>query len=189
MTFANVVSVVALFVALGGSSYAAITITGKNVKNSSLTGKDIKNSSLTTSDVRNGSLLSSDFKSGQLPRGAQGPQGPQGAQGTQGEAGTAVAYAYLRSNGTFDAARSKNIVSSRLLAPGIMVWCVDVAGTSKNAVGSIVRDSGSARAHISTKVPPNGSSCNANEDLQVVAEDSSTGTILTTNVDAMVNAN
>src|SRR5215216_4485897 len=126
LSYANVMATVAVFVALGGSSYAALTITGKNVKDSSLTGKDIKNSSLTTSDVRNGSLLSGDFKSGQLPRGAQGPQGPQGTQGPQGAAGTAVAYAYLRSNGTFDPARSKNILSSRLIAPGLMVWCVDV---------------------------------------------------------------
>jgi hypothetical protein len=81
LTFANVVSVIALFVALGGSSYAAIKVTGKNVKNSSLTGKDIKNSSLTTSDVTNRSLLSKDFKKGQLPAG---PRGADGAKGTNG---------------------------------------------------------------------------------------------------------
>jgi hypothetical protein len=62
LTYANVVATLALFVALGGGSYAAITITGKNVKNSSLTGKDIKNSSLTSSDVKNRSLLSKDFQ-------------------------------------------------------------------------------------------------------------------------------
>ena len=47
---ATVVAYLALFVALGGSSYAAITVTGKNVKNGSLTGKDIENSSLTSSE-------------------------------------------------------------------------------------------------------------------------------------------
>jgi hypothetical protein len=81
LTFANVVSVLALFVALGGSSYAAIQVTGKNVKNSSLTGRDIKNSSLTSSDVKNRSLLSKDFKRGQLPAG---PRGADGANGTNG---------------------------------------------------------------------------------------------------------
>src|SRR5206468_2752845 len=49
---ATVVAYLALFVALGGSSYAAITVTGKNVKNSSLTGKDVKNNSLTGSDIK-----------------------------------------------------------------------------------------------------------------------------------------
>jgi hypothetical protein len=55
-----------------------VTITGKNVKNSSLTGKDIKNSSLTTSDVKNRSLRAVDFKRGQLPAGPQGPKGDKG---------------------------------------------------------------------------------------------------------------
>ena len=41
LTFANVISLIALFVALGGSSYAALTITGRNVKDSSLTGRDV----------------------------------------------------------------------------------------------------------------------------------------------------
>jgi hypothetical protein len=72
---ATFVAYLALFVALGGSSYAAITVTGKNVKNGSLTGKDVKNSSLTTSDVRNRTLLARDFKRGQLPAGQQGPKG------------------------------------------------------------------------------------------------------------------
>jgi hypothetical protein len=37
---ATVVAYLALFIALGGSSYAAIKITGKQVKDSSLTGRD-----------------------------------------------------------------------------------------------------------------------------------------------------
>ena len=39
---ALVVACIALFAAMGGSAYAAVVITGKNVKNYSLTGKDIK---------------------------------------------------------------------------------------------------------------------------------------------------
>jgi hypothetical protein len=87
---ALVVAYLALFLALGGTSYAAVSITGKDVKNSSLTGKDIRNSSLTSNDVRNGSLLKSDFKSGQLPAGAKGAPGATGLQGTAGPAGPTV---------------------------------------------------------------------------------------------------
>lgn len=36
------IACIALFVAMGGSAYAAIVISGKNVRNYSLTGKDIK---------------------------------------------------------------------------------------------------------------------------------------------------
>jgi hypothetical protein len=87
LTFANVVSMIALFVALGGTSYAAIKVTGKNVRNSSLTGVDVRNSSLTTADVKNRSLLGRDFKAGQLPAGPQGLQGEKGIQGNQGDKG------------------------------------------------------------------------------------------------------
>ena len=83
LSYANVVATIALFVALGGSSYAAIKVTGKNVKDSSLSGKDIKNSTLTGSDVKNRSLLEVDFKAGQLPAGPQGAQGPAGAPATK----------------------------------------------------------------------------------------------------------
>lgn len=74
ISYANVVATLALFIALGGSSYAAIVITGKNVKDNSLTTKDIKNRS----------LLKKDFKAGQLPRG---PSGLQGSSGPKGDAG------------------------------------------------------------------------------------------------------
>ena len=81
LTYANVMATVAVFIALGGSSYAAIRVTGKNVKDSSLTGRDIKNSSLTTSDLKDRSLLATDFKVGQLPAGPPGPKGDRGDKG------------------------------------------------------------------------------------------------------------
>jgi hypothetical protein len=89
LSYANVVATFALFVALGGSSYAALTVTGKNVKNSSLTGADIKNNSVTGKDVkgiRSGdvtdrSLLAKDFRAGQLPTGPKGDKGDKGDRG------------------------------------------------------------------------------------------------------------
>ena len=84
LTYGNVVGTLALFVALGGTSYAALTITGKNVKNSSLTGVDIRNSSLTTADIKDRSLLRADFKAGQLPAGPQGAKGDKGDKGDPG---------------------------------------------------------------------------------------------------------
>jgi len=46
LTYANVMSTVAVFVALGGSSYAALTITGRDVQDGSLTARDIKRNAL-----------------------------------------------------------------------------------------------------------------------------------------------
>ena len=80
LTFSNAIALIALFVALGGSSYAA----------AQLTGASIRDNTITTKDVRNGSLLAKDFKAGQLPagpQGAQGAAGPQGPQGVTGERG------------------------------------------------------------------------------------------------------
>jgi type VI protein secretion system component Hcp len=77
LTYANVVSTLCLFIVLGGSSYAAIVVSGKNVKNSSLTGLDIKDRS----------LLAKDFKAGELPRGPRGQEGPAGPQGPKGDSG------------------------------------------------------------------------------------------------------
>lgn len=68
----------ALFIVLGGgTSYAAVVITGKNVKDNSLTTKDVQDSS----------LLKQDFRAGQIPAGPPGPPGAQGAPGAKGDNG------------------------------------------------------------------------------------------------------
>ena len=73
-SYANVTATVALIVALGGTSYAAI----KLPKNS-----------VTSATVKDRSLLKKDFKPGQLPAGKQGPPGPAGPAGGSGAAGGA----------------------------------------------------------------------------------------------------
>ena len=98
LTYGNVTATIALFAALAGTSYAAVTVTGSNIRNGtltgadlknesvkgsdidngSLTGSDLKNGSVTSSDIADGSLLAGDFKPGELPAGPAGPQGPGG---------------------------------------------------------------------------------------------------------------
>jgi hypothetical protein len=77
----------ALFAALGGSAYAAVTVTGKNIKNGTVTGRDIKNHSLGTNKLSRKAVSSLSGQRG--PAGLPGPQGPQGLQGAPGERGTA----------------------------------------------------------------------------------------------------
>jgi hypothetical protein len=50
------VALTALFVALGGTSMAAVLITGADIKDGSITGRDVKDRSLGNSDVINKSL-------------------------------------------------------------------------------------------------------------------------------------
>jgi len=75
--YANVTATLALIVALGGTSYAAITLPAKSVgskqlKNRAVTNSKLRASSVTSAKVKNGSLLSKDFKTGQLPAGPPG---------------------------------------------------------------------------------------------------------------------
>lgn len=87
LTYANVMATLALFVALGGTSYAALKVTSRDVRDGSLRGRDIHAGSLKSKQVKDGSLLARDFKAGQLPAGAAGPAGPAGAAGPAGPAG------------------------------------------------------------------------------------------------------
>jgi hypothetical protein len=88
VTYANLMATVAVFIALGGTTTAAVLITGKNVKNGSLTGADIKSRSIGSIDIKDGDLLAKDFKPGQLPVGAtKGPTGDTGPQGLKGDVG------------------------------------------------------------------------------------------------------
>lgn len=70
---ALVIACIALFVALGGTSYAAVQL-----KKNSVATKHIKNNAVTSAKVKNGSLLAKDFKTGQLPAGAKGDTGARG---------------------------------------------------------------------------------------------------------------
>lgn len=91
---ATVVAYLALFVALGGSSYAALKIGSRqivnngvrsvDIRNNDVRGKDVRNNSLTGADVANGRLLARDFAAGQLPKGDPGPAGQTGPPGPGG---------------------------------------------------------------------------------------------------------
>jgi hypothetical protein len=72
-------ALLALFVALGGTSYAAVKLPRNSVGT-----KQLKRNAVISSKVKDRSLLARDFKQGQVPRGATGPQGLPGVQGPRG---------------------------------------------------------------------------------------------------------
>ena len=89
---ANVLSVVALFVALGGTSVAAISLSKNSVgasqiKKNAVGGSEIRKNAVRSGEVRNGALRAGDFAEGQLPAGPQGLQGLQGPEGPRGTFG------------------------------------------------------------------------------------------------------
>src|SRR3954453_2335920 len=81
LTFANVVSMMALFVALSGGAYAL------SIPRHSVGSKQLKRNAVTSSKVKNHALLAGDFKPGQLPAGERGPAGDRGAEGPPGVSG------------------------------------------------------------------------------------------------------
>ena len=81
-SYAEIMSTIGVFIALGGVSYAAIKI-----PNNSVGTKQLKKNAVTSKKVKNRSLLAADFKAGQLPRGATGPAGTPGTDGTRGPVG------------------------------------------------------------------------------------------------------
>ncbi len=54
LSFTNVLVTIALFAALAGTSYAALRVTGKNIKNNTVKSADIKNRSLKKKDFGRG---------------------------------------------------------------------------------------------------------------------------------------
>jgi hypothetical protein len=83
LSFANVVSVIALFAALCGTGYAAGVLPANSVG-----GAQLKPDSVTSGKVKNGSLKAKDFAKGELTPGPAGPRGAAGPAGPQGPAGT-----------------------------------------------------------------------------------------------------
>jgi hypothetical protein len=80
---------VAVFVALGGTSYAVATgsIDSRGLKNNTVRSEDLRNNDVRSKDVRDRSLLTQDFKAGQLPAGQRGATGLRGDTGQQGPPG------------------------------------------------------------------------------------------------------
>ena len=82
MSPALILAIVALVVALAGTSYAAFRLPARSVGTAQL-----RAGAVTAPKVRAHSLLASNFKLGQLPVGPQGPVGPRGPAGAQGPRG------------------------------------------------------------------------------------------------------
>jgi hypothetical protein len=95
---AMVVACIALIVALGGTSVAAVSqlvprnsVGPRQLQFGAVTGPKIRANAVNSSKVANRSLLRVDFAPGQLPAGPTGPQGPAGPAGAAGPAGPAGA--------------------------------------------------------------------------------------------------
>jgi len=85
------VALLALFIALGGSSYAAVKLAKNSVRSEHIAGNAVA-----SQEVKDGSLMPKDFKRPPAglagPAGAAGPQGPTGLTGSRGPSDAYTAF-------------------------------------------------------------------------------------------------
>jgi hypothetical protein len=95
LTYANVMATVAVFLALGGTGYAAAKINGKNIKNKSIAGKKLKTRTITRGKVKKNTLTGAEIaesKLGRIPDAANADNADNATHAdsadTAGDAGT-----------------------------------------------------------------------------------------------------
>jgi hypothetical protein len=159
LSYANVVASLALFIALGGVSWAAVTLPAGSVGN-----RQLRRNSVTSAKVRDRSLLLRDFKPGQLPpsqRGESGPPGPKGEPGGPGPQGDTGPAGRAGDRGPAGAPGATNVVTRTAhtnLAPGgrtlFLVQCL--AGERAVGGGAGLPSGSIAEVQQSNPVGDNG---------------------------------
>ena len=62
LSYSNVIATTALFIALGGTSYAVLRVDSREVVNNSLRSVDVRNDSLRSRDIHDRTLRARDFR-------------------------------------------------------------------------------------------------------------------------------
>lgn len=82
VTYANVMSTIAVFIALGGTSFAAVKLSKGSVGE-----RELKKSAVTSEKIRDGAITPADLAPGTATSGPRGPRGAAGPAGPQGPGG------------------------------------------------------------------------------------------------------
>ena len=128
----TVVAYLALFAALGGSAYAAVTVTGNNIKDGTITGRDVRNRTLGTGKLSPQALRSLASRPGPQDGGAPGvpgPKGDKGEPGARGPTGPKGALGLAGAAGPAGPAGSQGAPGSRGPS-GVSGWSYHTAGHS-----------------------------------------------------------
>lgn len=156
LTFANVVSCIALFVALGGAAYAA----GKPGKNSVGT-KQIKNSAVTAAKIKNGTITGTKINLsslGAVPNASNAANAANssalgGQPASAFASASVVRSATVEENGTVVASKSDGISQANVTHPAAGFYCV--SGLSPAPKTAVATAGFGARGNIEVFVETN----------------------------------
>jgi hypothetical protein len=113
-----VVAVLALFVAMGGTVYAASTISGKSVKKNSLPGNRIKKKTVTGNRMKNDTITGTQVNEATLGTV------PSATTATTALTANPPAYAHINADGSVDAANSHNVAAGNVSRIDDGVYCI-----------------------------------------------------------------
>jgi hypothetical protein len=173
------IALLALFVALGGTGYAALNVAKnsigtKQLKRGAVKNPDLAANSVTGRKVKRRSLDSSDFKANSLPRGPQGPAGAAGSPAFGAVLGRGEAVpagtSFLAPSGQLAASATENGVTS--FTPNATIIASDLAialfvapdpGTSRTFTLRV----GHANTALSCTVPAGVTLCNSTGSVTI----------------------
>ena len=176
------VALLALFVALGGTGYAALklpknSVSSKQIRKGAVRNADIASNAVTGAKVKRGSLDDTDFKAGALPKGPQGSQGASGAAGSPAvgallgrgvnvPAGTQ----FLAPSGQLAANANENNVSS--FTPNATMTASALAVTLTVATGladtrTFTLRVGNADTALTCTVPAGNTGCTSSQSVTI----------------------
>jgi hypothetical protein len=185
---ALVIALLALFVAIGGTGYAALKLPKNSVGSNQIRKGAVKNSDIaanavTGAKVRRGSLNASDFKAGTLGGGGNGARGPRGPKGATGAAGkpafgailgrglnVPATPAFLAPSGQAQYDANENNVSS--FTPNATMKASDLAITLTTATGlndtrTFTLRVGNADTALKCTVPPGNPGCTSTGSVTI----------------------
>lgn len=103
--------------------------------------------------------------------GDPGAPGDPGEPGEPGEPGSAKAYAFVESDGSVDAVRSKNVFDLNVVSPEVGVYCIkDLAFTPRNAVVTTPAGTGDPTIASASVAPPGGTVACSGETAQIAVK-------------------
>jgi hypothetical protein len=142
------VALLALFIALGGTVYAASSINGKSVKKNSLPGNRIKQKTVTGNRLKNNTVTGTQINEATL---GKVPSASTADVATTALSANPPAYAHIFGNGTVDGGDSLNITNANVTHPEPGVYCLQNLSVKPHVVLAQV-DSGDGPGVTETSV-------------------------------------